>query len=208
MKPRDIHDAQRWLGALGFPCGSPDGVAGRLTRSAVARFQIAYNLTDWLAVDGVLGPNTHKALKTAITHTHGPRLSQHFSVRECRSKGDGTAYVHRELLARLEKLRAAVGKPVPLISSWRDPAHNRRVGGARRSQHTYGAATRLHRLVLDHPYAGRAADLPRGLITYDRARELGLFGGLGVTSPRMPWVTHVDARAGSRSSPATWYYNT
>ena len=200
----NVREMQTALNALGFPCGTPDGIAGPLTRTAVARFQLAY-AHERITVDGLHGPQTFAALRTVLT---SGRLAPHFGVSEVRSKGDGTAWVHRDLLFALEALRAHVGRPLPLISAWRDVAHNRRVGGASRSQHTFGAAPELDairgRLAPSAVrVAGRAADFNRGYIRLDEAVGLGLFGGFG---HRDGWVTHVDMRAGSTSRPVTWRY--
>jgi hypothetical protein len=199
-----VTDLQRTLTSLGFPC-PVDGQNGPATRTAVARFQLAYGWSR-LKVDGMYGPQTMGALSHAQTTG---RMSPNFTVRECRSKGDGTAWVHRDLLGALERMRTAVGRPLGLVSAWRDPAHNRRVGGARTSQHTYGAAPELHAIqprlsVGAHLHAGRAADFNRGYIRLDDCRNLRLFTGIG---HRDGWVTHVDVRAnGNPASPTVWVY--
>ena len=175
-----------------------------MTRTAVARFQLAYG-HERIAVDGLHGPQTFGALEQVRS---SGRMSPYFLLSEVRSKGDGTAWVHRDLLFALEALRAAVGLPLPLISAWRDVAHNRRVGGAARSQHTFGVAPELDairgRLSSSAVrVAGRAADFSRGYIRLEDAIALRLFGGLG---HRDGWVTHVDMRAGSVERPVTWRY--
>ena len=194
---------QEALGRLGFPSGPADGIVGPATRTAVARFQLAYGWRP-ITVDGMYGPQTLGAL--AQVQQTG-RLSPNFSVSELRSKGDGTVYVHRDLLGALERLRTAVGTPLPVVSAWRDVAHNRRVGGAASSQHTFGAAPELDAIArsLDGTprTAGRAADIPRNYIRLEDCIALGLFGGLG---HRNGWVTHVDIRAGSRAAPTVWVY--
>ncbi|MDD3404181.1 MAG: N-acetylmuramoyl-L-alanine amidase [Hespellia sp.] len=52
---------QERLNALGFPCGNADGIFGILTKNAVRNFQSAR----FLAVDGIVGVNTWRALLTA-----------------------------------------------------------------------------------------------------------------------------------------------
>lgn len=204
-------DLQQKLSDLGFAPGSVDGVEGPATRTAAARFQLACNLSGHqdLPVDAVPGPKTWAALSAA----HASRkLSDHFSVAELRSKGDGTCWVHRDLLKGLEALRAKVGRPLSIVSAWRDPAHNRRVGGAGTSQHTFGAAPELQsikvRLSPNSPLnAGRAADFNRYYITLDDARALFLFSGLGWRQDGSQWITHVDARANAvASNPTVWQY--
>lgn len=80
------------------------------------------------------------------------------------------------LIRRLELLRAALGRPIPIVSGYRCPVHNARVGGAKDSQHVYAAA----------------ADIPAQLCTLDAARRVG-FTGVGTHGP---WAVHVDVRDG------------
>jgi peptidoglycan hydrolase-like protein with peptidoglycan-binding domain len=199
-----IAELQRRLNALGFPC-AVDGVSGPATLTAVARFQLAYGWRS-IAVDGVWGPMTLGALSQV--ESSGGRLSQNFMVNELRSKGDGTTFVHRDLLAGLERLRAHVGRPLGIVSAWRDPAHNQRVGGARTSQHTFGAAPELTAIRARlsqgaHLHAGRAADFNQGYIRLDDCVALNLFTGVG---HRNGWVTHVDVRPGNPARPTVWRY--
>ena len=202
-------ELQERLNRLGMDAGVVDGVMGPKTATAVARFQLACALPGHhLVVDAIPGPRTWAAL---IAATDGLRLAPHFFIDELRTRTrsggpkDGTCWVHRDLLRALEDLRAAVGRPIPIISGWRDVAHNRRVGGASQSQHTFGIAPELgairHRLSRGaHLHAGRAADIPQGVISLEDAKKLGLFGGLG---HRNGWITHVDARPGRQ---AIWAY--
>lgn len=69
-----------------------------------------------------------------------------------------------------EKFETAVGQQFNVISGFRDPEHNRRVGGAKGSQHLQGNA-------LDIDTAGMTDDERVALI--QRAREAG-FGGIGL----------------------------
>jgi peptidoglycan hydrolase-like protein with peptidoglycan-binding domain len=200
-----VRQMQQGLTSVGFPSGPADGVVGPATRTAVARFQLAYGWRS-ITVDGVYGPQTLGAL--AQVQQTG-RLSPNFTVGELRSKGDGTVWVHRDLLTALERLRAHVGRPLGIISGWRDVAHNRRVGGARTSQHTYGAAPELHRLQSRlsagaHLHAGRAADFSQRYIRLQDCVNLRLFSGIG---HRNGWVTHVDLRTNATpASPTVWVY--
>jgi peptidoglycan hydrolase-like protein with peptidoglycan-binding domain len=198
-----VAQMQATLGRLGFPSGPADGVVGPATRTAVARFQLAYAWRP-IGVDGLYGPQTLGAM--AQVEQTG-RLSPSFSISELRSKGDGSCYVHRDLLSALERLRTAVGKPLPVVSGWRDVAHNRRVGGAASSQHTFGRAPELDAIAsrLDGTprTAGRAADIPRNYIRLEDCIRLSLFSGLG---HRNGWVTHVDIRPGSTVAPTVWVY--
>lgn len=208
MQTREM---QARLNRMGFDAGTEDGVEGPKTRTAVARFQLACALPGHhLVVDGLPGPRTWAALEEA----GDGRLSPHFHASELRTRTrrggprDGTCWVHRDLLAALEALRAHVGRPLTIVSGYRDPAHNKRVGGASRSQHTFGTAPELDRLAaipgrIDRRakrIAGRAADIPSGYIHVKEARKLGLFRGIGY---RGTWATHVDVRT---SAAAKWRY--
>lgn len=84
----------------------------------------------------------------------------------------------QELLAVLEGIRRHLGRPLVIVSGYRCPTYNRRVGGIAKSEHL----------------AGRAADIPRGLVTPSLAKECGAHGA-GV---RDGWVIHVDVTPGRR----------
>lgn len=68
-------------------------------------------------------------------------ISDHFRVNEFRCK-DGTdpVCVDGELVAILEYVRSRFGKPVVINSGYRTPSYNRKIGGAKFSQHMYGRA--------------------------------------------------------------------
>ena len=210
MSDQFVKAIQTRLNRMGFNAGAEDGLNGPSTRLAVARFQLAYNLGNHLTVDGQYGPLTLGAMDEAEKRG---RISPNFSLNEVRSKGDRTAYVHRDLLVALETLRSRVGRPLGLVSAWRDIQHNRRVGGATSSQHTYGDVPELARIRDSFPRnailtAGRAADFNRGYITLEDAQALNLFSGLGWRlDGGKRWVTHVDIRTGrSPRDPSVWRY--
>jgi len=206
MSDTVIRVLQQRLNRLGFGPLTEDGLAGPATRLVVARFQLAYNLGSRLVVDGLHGPATFLALDEV---EKAGKISPNFSLNEVRSKGNRTAYIHRDFLSALETLRSRVGRPLALISAYRDEAHNRRVGGARSSQHTYGASPELEAIKSRFPNraylgSGRAADFNQGYIRLEEARTLGLFSGLG---HRNGWVTHADLRLGVPTSrPTVWQY--
>lgn len=64
----------------------------------------------------------------------------YFEPWEFASKGNGKVHVKREMIAALDRVRAAVGHPIVITSGYRDPTHNARVGGAKRSRHMVGDA--------------------------------------------------------------------
>ena len=67
-------------------------------------------------------------------------IAPNFDPKEIASKGDGSIKIRKESLKRLQTLRHLYGKPLILTSAYRDPNHNRRVGGATNSQHVAGRA--------------------------------------------------------------------
>ena len=91
----------------------------------------------------------------------------------------------RRLAAVFEALRRACGdRPIRVLSAYRTPDHNRRVGGSRRSQHVEGRA-----LDLAPPRGWTVAqfhDVVRWLACTDR--RLGGFGYYPA------WGVHIDIR--------------
>ena len=73
------------------------------------------------------------------------KLEENFSLSEFRCK-DGTEVPEdlmdnvRILAKNLQVLRDHVGKPIVIISGYRSPKYNRRIGGARKSQHMLAKA--------------------------------------------------------------------
>lgn len=102
------------------------------------------------------------------------RLSDHFDDREFRCRHCGRLVgPARKLVQVLENLRAIDGKPIVIVSGYRCWWWNRRVGGARLSQHV----------------RGRAADI-RPRYTVDQAVAAGATG----IGHRGGFVVHVDVR--------------
>jgi uncharacterized protein YcbK (DUF882 family) len=118
--------------------------------------------------------------------------AEFFAFREFASKGNLWIKVHPRLLNRLDEARRRTGA-IAIVSGYRDPAHNKRVGGASNSQHVNGTA----------------ADIRPGL-PVDLARELG-FSGIGLDGKT---AIHVDVRGegpnnttgGRPGNPTIWYY--
>jgi len=70
-------------------------------------------------------------------------LRPHFSVQELACGCCGRLWVAPGLLDALEELRAAAGAPIIVLSGFRCPAHNSRVGGSLKSRHLTGQAADL-----------------------------------------------------------------
>lgn len=74
------------------------------------------------------------------------KITEHFDSNEFTCK-DGTLYPEKWIESRLkplceqlEVLRTRFGTPIEILSGYRTPEHNRKVGGARSSQHLQGRA--------------------------------------------------------------------
>ena len=63
-----------------------------------------------------------------------------FSPRELACKGTGRLLVDEVALDALQRLRDELGRPIIVVSAYRSPEHNRKVGGARNSYHVRGMA--------------------------------------------------------------------
>lgn len=62
--------------------------------------------------------------------------SKNFTWEELTCKcGCGTRYISKAAIAKLQRLRDIVGKPLVILSAARCPKHNWDVGGAKHSQH-------------------------------------------------------------------------
>ena len=180
--------------------GVPLAVTGRnnwYTRRFVSTFQAAMCLGAHahtpLVVDGDPGPATMEAV--SMCEDHGMRLSANFKITEFLTKGERkvtwqneVVKVDRQLVLSLQKLRDNAATGIWLLSAYRDPAHNKRIGGATRSQHLFGKAVDLDR-----------KRSPR--ISESAARAAG-FNGIGMLSRTSPDVIHMDVRA----TTARWYY--
>ncbi|MEI4262804.1 YcbK family protein [Roseovarius sp. D0-M9] len=64
----------------------------------------------------------------------------HFTPAELASKGNGSLKLEVDAIERLERLRVKLDAPMLVTSAYRDPAHNRSVGGAKGSYHMRGQA--------------------------------------------------------------------
>ncbi|MDP3862971.1 MAG: D-Ala-D-Ala carboxypeptidase family metallohydrolase [Phaeovulum sp.] len=63
-----------------------------------------------------------------------------FSPAEIACRGTSALKLDTEAMERLQALRAALGKPMLVLSGYRSPEHNKAVGGAPASKHMDGTA--------------------------------------------------------------------
>lgn len=121
------------------------------------------------------------------------RPSAHLTWAELACR-DGTPYPQlfiddgrcARLAALFEAIRAWHARPITVLSAYRTPSHNRRIGGARHSQHLQGRALDLR--------SPQGIPLPTFITEIrDAAADLGL-RGLGL----YPTFVHVDLRPTTR----------
>lgn len=170
---------QTRLNEQGYGAGTADGIFGSNTEQAVKALQSAAEIT----VDGKVGKNTWTVLaegKAASVPT-----SAHFKLSEFKCK-DGTAvpakyYANcQRLMNLLEEIRAACGnRAITVTSGYRTESYNKKVDGAKQSQHLYAAAA-------DIKVSGKSASEVYKLCD----RLVGSRGGVGKYST----FTHVDVR--------------
>jgi uncharacterized protein YcbK (DUF882 family) len=122
-------------------------------------------------------------LKAASVGKRG-QLSEHFRAAELWCPHCHACIVTDELVRFLERIRSALGNPLPIVSGYRCPRHNADVGGAADSQHMYGTA----------------ADIPRTRLDLHTVASLGAKG----VGTRDGIVVHVDVRRGAF---AHWTYD-
>ena len=170
---------QTRLNEQGYGAGNTDGIFGSNTEKAVKALQSAAGL----AVDGKVGKNTWTALLEG--KAAGVPASAHFKLSEFKCK-DGTAvpakyYANcQKLMNLLEEIRAACGnRAITITSGYRTESYNKKVDGAKQSQHLYAAAA-------DIKVSGKSASEVYKLCD----RLVGSRGGVGKYST----FTHVDVR--------------
>ena len=129
-----------------------------------------------------------KAMAKAKIKRPKRQLTKNFHIDEF-ACNDGTAvpsefYVNvLELAENLQELRDQIGKPIKIISGYRHPAYNKKIGGARKSQHMAAMAA-------DIKVKGIGAD--KLAVIIEKAIAAGVMekGGVG----RYPAFTHYDIR--------------
>lgn len=133
------------------------------------------------------------------------QVSAHFSSREFDCH-DGTLYPAEwvqdrlvPLCAVLEAIRAAMGKPVIVVSGYRSPAYN--AARARNSSGVAKDSQHLHGRAADIRVAGvPSAEVHAAVLALVKAGQLPKLGGLGIYRG---WV-HVDVREKVDGHLARW----
>ena len=125
---------------------------------------------------------------------NGPSLHLAWSELACK---DGTEYPQEwrdtravELASAFEAVRAEFGHPLIVLSGYRTEAHNRKVGGARRSQHVQGRALDLRPATGGIRYLRVLAKAALRVIEY----QPGIIKGFA----EYPSFIHIDVREGDR----------
>lgn len=156
-----VKQRQHLLSYLGYYLGAVDGDWGNGSRGACADFQKAFG---GIAVDGLGGPETDKALKQAVANDsfkaeNVPEETaadsfwdeiEYFSRDEFRCKCggaycDGFPAEPKEQLVRIaDQLRKNLGVPITVVSGLRCPTWNQIQGGVDNSQHMYGEAADIY----------------------------------------------------------------
>ena len=123
------------------------------------------------------------------------KLTNNFSLWEVKSR-DGTEvpdeYMEnvKELAENLQVLRDYIQKPIMVISGYRSPTYNRKIKGARRSQHLFAKAG-------DLIVKGMTPDEVKEAIVYLIKEGRMKKGGVGLYTH----FTHYDVRGFNRR----WY---
>lgn len=146
-----IKQIQHLLAFLGYYSGTVDGIWGKLSSDAAARFQRDYGN---LAADGIAGEKTQEALRKAVSGGMPEKPKgedfwdqiRYWSREEFRCRCGGKycsgfpAEPDRVLVELVDDIRETAGKPGHASSGLRCRTWNRIQGGAVNSRHMTGKA--------------------------------------------------------------------
>lgn len=108
------------------------------------------------------------------------KLTKNFQVKEFACKdGSDAIFIARELPMVLQYIRMRTGKAVIINSAYRTVTHNKSVGGAEYSQHTYGTAADIK---VSGYTPAKLAEIAREIMSD--------WGGVGIYD----WGIHIDVR--------------
>lgn len=162
-------EIQRLLKQIGWPL-PVIGVMGPQTKQAVRDFKRGYAFKPaFVKMDASVGPITMRRLKKSARL--GGSCSENFKFKEFASSHSGWIRTHRDLVRGLEKLRKEIGRPIEILSGFRD--FNL---GASKSQHKFGNA-------ID----------PTQTFPLDACLRVKAFSGIG-KQPGTSKVRHLDVR--------------
>lgn len=199
-----VRQIQLLLDYLGYSPGDADGIAGKNTQAAVAKFQADYGLT----ADGDPGAATQKMLIGAIAGTAvkmekpedstAPKTGtfwdevQYFTRAEFRCQCGGKycngypAEPAEETVRMADEIRRRAGVPLNVNSGLRCQRHNAAVGGVANSLHRTGQAVDLSGAI--------PPDKLHAIAEAVQAEMIPGRGGLGLYS----WGIHIDNGKKSR----------
>ena len=198
-----VRQIQLLLDYLGYSPGDADGIAGKNTRAAAAKFQADYGLT----ADGDPGAATQKMLIGAIAGTaekvkqpETPVLKtgtfwdeiKFFTRAEFRCQCGGKycdgypAEPAEETVRMANEIRRRAGVPLNVNSGLRCQRHNAAVGGVSNSLHCTGQAVDLSGAI--------SPDKLHAIAEAVQTEMIPERGGLGLYS----WGIHIDNGKKSR----------
>lgn len=113
------------------------------------------------------------------------QLTKNFKLSEFACKdGSEEIVLDMELVWKLQQLRDKLGVPIKIVSGYRNPEYNKKVGGVRNSQHVLGKASDI---------------IVKGMDSVELSRHAKMVGftGIGIYQTFL----HVDVR----ENEANWY---
>lgn len=140
---------QHLLAYLGYYVGNIDGNWGQLSKVACRSFQQDFG---GIAVDGICGTETEKALRHAVAYGMTKRdfwdTIKYFTRDEFKCKcgkcGGFPVEPKEKLVKLLDGVREHFHAPIHISSGVRCQDHNAAVGGVSNSRHLYGKAVDFH----------------------------------------------------------------
>ncbi len=153
------------------------GSAGLLQKGLVEGWSLR-KITAALVIRRAIAPAAPRPEEPPVSQRiNAIQVSPNFLLSEFESRDTQEVKIDPRLVAKLQAMRSAAGRPITINSGYRTPERNGAVGGSPTSQHLYGKAADI---VIAGMTPERMADM---------AEAVG-FDGIGVYS----WGIHVDVR--------------